>query len=477
MQYLYRLLCLLLLSGFFTFTAALADGDIAQQYNLRYSATPDTVRVVVDLPGDSDYAAQISPKLITANIALPMAEELPPIKIKDDIVTLLTLAPNADGMAKLTISLTAARKANAFMIPAADNLPARLVVDVFKRFKNETGEKLSPAVNYFRLERQNETGCLVAHILQVNMRDPHVRMQVVAAKAGGATVTAMTTDNNALCGINGGYFISGTRPVGLLQLKSQLFSMPLWSRSVLAIPEKGLPLIINPTGLWRVQLPDGSSLDIADWLDSSHLQPSPAARIIAGSSIGQAPANPNGVTVIIKNNIISDRPQEKRLLASDEYALHLTGDIAKKLSEQLTFGAKIIITPLITPSLQQFAYAVGAGPRLLAGGKIKISDIGEKIHSDIRTGARARTAIGTGANGLMLVVVVEAPNEYGGGATLQQLAEIIKAYGARDAMNLDGGGSSTLAVGKDARNTTARYLRPVANSILFFDERAKNTNN
>lgn len=477
MQFLCRLFSLLLLTFLLFNTAAQADGEVALIFNLRYSTNPDTVRVVVDLPRDTDYTAQIAPKLITATIAIPMAEKLPALTITDDVVSQLALSPDADGMAKLTITLAAARKAKSFMIPAGDELPARLVVDIFKNYRNETHEKLSPAISYSHLERQNELGCLVTHVLRINMRDPQVQMQVVAAKAGGETVSAMTAANQALCGINGGYFIGGARPVGLLQIKDRIFSMPLWSRSVLAIPEKGLPIIINPTGVWRVQLPDGSNRDIADWLDSSLLQPTPSARIIAGSSIGQAPANPNGVTVIIQNNIISEIAKAKRLLAPDEYALHLTGDIAKELGEQLTVGAKISITPIITPSLQKFPFAIGAGPRLLENGKVKITDIEENIPSDIRNGARARTAIGFGANGLLVVIVVEAPDEYGGGATLQQLAEIIKAYGASDALNLDGGGSSTLAIGKDARNTTARYLRPVANSILFFDTRVKATTN
>lgn len=469
MKCLNLLYSLLLLTFLSSLTAAQAGLDTALHYNLRYSITPETIRVVVDLPRDAEYSPQLSPKLITTSIALPMGNELPAIAIKDAIISKLSLAPDEAGMAKLSITLAAARKANVFMLSARDNKPARLVVDIYKCYRKETSEKISPAINYFRMERQNEHGCLVTHVLQVNTRDPQLRMQVVAAKDGGETVGAMTIANNALCGINGGYFIGGTRPVGLLQISEQILSMPLWSRSALAIPEKGLPVVINPTGYWRIQLADGTVHEFADWLDSSLLQPAPAARLILGSSIGQAPANPNGVTVIIKNNIIIERPQEKRLLAVDEYALHLTGDIAKELAEKLTVGAQVIITPIISPALSQFAYAVGAGPRLLAAGKIKITDIAENIPSDIRNGARARTAVGMGADGLLVAVIVEAPDEYGGGATLQQLAEIIKAYGAREAINLDGGSSSTLAIGKSIRNISAQYQRQVADSILFFD--------
>jgi exopolysaccharide biosynthesis protein len=59
-----------------------------------------------------------------------------------------------------------------------------------------------------------------------------------------------------------------------------------------------------------------------------------------------------------------------------------------------------------------------------------------------------RTAIGINDDGSKLVIVVADGRQflYSQGATLAELAELLVFYGAEFAMNMDGGGSSTLAI-------------------------------
>ena len=61
-----------------------------------------------------------------------------------------------------------------------------------------------------------------------------------------------------------------------------------------------------------------------------------------------------------------------------------------------------------------------------------------------------RTAIGISGEGNKLVIVVVDGRQplYSQGATMSELAEIMLFYGADTAMNLDGGGSSTLVAEK-----------------------------
>jgi exopolysaccharide biosynthesis protein len=57
-----------------------------------------------------------------------------------------------------------------------------------------------------------------------------------------------------------------------------------------------------------------------------------------------------------------------------------------------------------------------------------------------------RTAVGIARSGrrLILAVVDGRQKGYSDGMTLRETAELMRALGARDAINLDGGGSSTL---------------------------------
>ena len=71
-----------------------------------------------------------------------------------------------------------------------------------------------------------------------------------------------------------------------------------------------------------------------------------------------------------------------------------------------------------------------------------------------------------------MLAVVEGPGVFGGGATLEELANLLLARGAADAMNLDGGGSTGLAIGSETVNyPPGTWIRPVASGVLVFDDR------
>jgi len=77
-----------------------------------------------------------------------------------------------------------------------------------------------------------------------------------------------------------------------------------------------------------------------------------------------------------------------------------------------------------------------------------------------------RTAVALNrATGYLILVVVDGRQpEYSEGVTLEELAEIIIFHGGHNAINLDGGGSSTLVIEGPLGN--ARVLNsPINNSI------------
>jgi large repetitive protein len=80
-----------------------------------------------------------------------------------------------------------------------------------------------------------------------------------------------------------------------------------------------------------------------------------------------------------------------------------------------------------------------------------------------------RTAVGIRPDGTVLLVVVDGRRpEYSDGMTLAELADLMRELGARDALNLDGGGSTTLVLGGRVVNrpTDGAGERPVTNALL-----------
>jgi hypothetical protein len=88
--------------------------------------------------------------------------------------------------------------------------------------------------------------------------------------------------------------------------------------------------------------------------------------------------------------------------------------------------------------------AVGGRP-MLARDSVIVPEIETEGQASFRA-RNPRTALGVARNGrrLILAVIDGRQVPYSDGTTLRETAEIMLALGARDAINLDGGGSSTL---------------------------------
>jgi len=93
-----------------------------------------------------------------------------------------------------------------------------------------------------------------------------------------------------------------------------------------------------------------------------------------------------------------------------------------------------------------FDQAFCGSPRLIVDGKIDI-----EVPNDLDEESHPRTAIGLAEGGTVVYLMVVDGRRYtwSNGMYLIQLAEAFKALGCTEALNLDGGGSSTFIVGKD----------------------------
>ncbi|MET9348023.1 phosphodiester glycosidase family protein [Streptomyces termitum] len=92
--------------------------------------------------------------------------------------------------------------------------------------------------------------------------------------------------------------------------------------------------------------------------------------------------------------------------------------------------------------------AVGGGRRLLDGGRVALGP-----RDLAATDRPPRTLAGVTADGSVLLVTVDGRDPGGSeGATLSEAAGLLRSLGAVDAVNLDGGGSTTMVVDGELRN-------------------------
>jgi exopolysaccharide biosynthesis protein len=87
-------------------------------------------------------------------------------------------------------------------------------------------------------------------------------------------------------------------------------------------------------------------------------------------------------------------------------------------------------------------FGVSGRYRLLEDGKVVVPG-----HTSSFFGRHPRTVVGLAQDGVIKLVTIDGRRTTSVGATLRESAEVLRALGAHDAMNLDGGGSTAMVVG------------------------------
>jgi exopolysaccharide biosynthesis protein len=117
-------------------------------------------------------------------------------------------------------------------------------------------------------------------------------------------------------------------------------------------------------------------------------------------------------------------------------------------------------------------YALAAGPALVVDGRVQVSTHQEVFFGTSIPEVHPRTAAGRTGDGELIVMVVDGRQAVSRGVSLQELAAMMRDVGAVDALNLDGGGSSTLVVNGVLLNrpTGGVFQREVMSALATFCE-------
>ncbi|MFD0344660.1 phosphodiester glycosidase family protein [Streptomyces sp. NPDC127117] len=142
----------------------------------------------------------------------------------------------------------------------------------------------------------------------------------------------------------------------------------------------------------------------------------------------------------------------------------------------LPFGRRTVVTDGSGRSvLAPGTSVLGAGPALLRGGETRINGVANGFTGDTSTERQPRTVVGIKADGTLLLAVLDGRSPDSAGATLREAAALLRDLGAVDALNLDGGGSSTMVVNgrlhnrpRDAEGAPVRE-RAVADALVVVE--------
>ncbi|CAM3267044.1 phosphodiester glycosidase family protein [Filibacter tadaridae] len=150
--------------------------------------------------------------------------------------------------------------------------------------------------------------------------------------------------------------------------------------------------------------------------------------------------------------------QTASTIPKDGFVLSAHGE-AMQIVKDIGIGEKISITTNIDEQWKGSSFMLTSGPELVKNGKV---DLGIDVTSDRARERAPRTAIAIDKTGTKVFMVTvdgrQAP--YSKGMALKEFAEYLVSIGADRALNLDGGGSTTMAVRKPGDFNVSLFNRP-----------------
>ncbi len=163
-------------------------------------------------------------------------------------------------------------------------------------------------------------------------------------------------------------------------------------------------------------------------------------------------------------------PASNLMMRGNESLLLIPIDSLKNIN-QLEIGQRVKIYLGTEPLIENIYSLIGGLPRLVTDGERPESFIGsEGLTSERFVAENPRTAVGFSKDGtkLFLVVVDGRQENISAGMPLIDLADFLISMGCYQAVNLDGGGSSTMVVNNNVVNSPSDKTgeRPVHNFLF-----------
>ncbi|MET7668933.1 phosphodiester glycosidase family protein [Micromonospora luteifusca] len=366
-------------------------------------------------------------------------------------------------------------------------------------------EQLAPGVTYGSFEVSTPRGVTVGYLLTADLSKNKVSLDLLHpdAVAQRQVISSMANDQGAIAGVNGDFFNNAETHAGVTPTYSSSgpeiadgeelkFAVPnaqrfgpglapgTSTRDVFGVGVNGKARVdtlsldgevrskkgtIALSGLNQYALPvDGVGLFTSEWGAASRV------RSTCGTDTSRSdPCSTHTYEVTVRDGVVTAVGQTPGAGAIPADTQVLVGrDRGADTLDDLAVGDRVRVQEkLVSAGKPKLTFAVGGAPILRDGEPL--------AGLDTKTSA-VRSSAGVSPDGRTVYLVALAGRApASAGFTIAELADLMRSLGADAAVNLDGGGSSTVAVREPgqaaatARNSPSDGAeRLVANGIGIF---------
>jgi hypothetical protein len=329
------------------------------------------------------------------------------------------------------------------------------------------------------------TGPFSIHLLKIDRTKPQFKFATSLAQNTILGLQPLSQQVKAIsqaghkpvAAVNGDFFRirSGPYqgdPLGLQILNGELISSP--GRVCFWLDTQQRPHIATIQADFQATWPDGTSIpfDINQELKKGHA-------VLYTPCMGQSTRTESGVELVLEavpespwlpikpgqiyqSRIHAVNQDANSVITSDKLILSLSPSVVNTL-KKLTVGTILSLSVETAPDLTHVETAISGGPLLVTNGTKQTFSPNQPRHP--------RTAIGWNKAQYFLMVVDGRQEGLSVGMTLPELADMMLTVGCTDALNLDGGGSSTLWLAGSIMNSPSdRQERRIANGLVLLQD-------
>lgn len=338
----------------------------------------------------------------------------------------------------------------------------------------------------------DQTGPWQINLLRVDLSQTDIRVtHALDQGVGLETTSSMAARYGAVAAVNAGFFrTTGAyrgEPSGALMVDGKLISEPLEGRAAFGL----------------IRRATGAEIIFGHLRFSGSLETLRGRRILINGLNRPRDANelvvytpefhrttlttPDGVEAIVRRNtVVSIRDGAgSSSIPLDGVVLSAAGTARNWVVANLRPGTRLRMQSRLEPVQKETkdwwkkaSYVVGGGPQLVKEGRVAITFEAEKVAPKFVSDRHPRTAIAKLSDGRVLLATVDGRQPgVSIGMSLPELAELVLEFGAREAINLDGGGSTTMLVNGKLVNSPSDQTgeRPISDAILIIPRSVQQT--
>ncbi|MEB3829435.1 phosphodiester glycosidase family protein [Phormidium sp. CCY1219] len=312
--------------------------------------------------------------------------------------------------------------------------------------------------------------------LEVNPTQQGISLRPISVSSpndGIAPLSEIATTSGAAVAINGGFFNRNNQlPLGAIRRDGWWFSSPILDRGAIAWNDVGSFAIARLSLVETVITHTGERLPV-QFLNSGYVKAG-ISRYTPDWGSSYTPLIDNEIVVVVERGQVTEHLSGgmagENSFEIPESGYLLTLRAFQSAASKLEVGSSLRVEWATDPRyLSVYPHILGAGPVLLRHGLMVLDATGEQFNENFSRGKASRSAIGKTERGTLVIATVHNRID-GPGPTLTEMASIMEQLGAIDALNLDGGGSTTLYLGGQLLEHPPRIVPRVHNGLGIFIE-------